>query len=269
MNARCRLLAVTALLALPAAAAADYLRVGNWNVANRPNTAAQADDFAAVAGYVATLSGPTSTGRPFDVLAVAVTGTGSTPELVARLNAIAGFGTYAAYESPADAGGDRTALIYNTASVELVEVATVDGASLTHPATRSRCRPAGAGTGISDFWVYGLHLTSGDGLADALDRAAEAAVLRADADALGSAAIIYAGDFSWLGIDEAGAAASTWDVFTAAGKGSAFDPAGAGGDWRDNPAFLDLHTQDPGGSMDDCFDLQLLTDELADGVGLD
>ena len=41
------------------------------------------------------------------------------------------------------------------------------------------------------------------------------------------------------------------------------------GVWRDNAAFLALHTQDPRTSMNDRFDLQFVSRELVDGVGLD
>jgi hypothetical protein len=47
------------------------------------------------------------------------------------------------------------------------------------------------------------------------------------------------------------------------------DAVNAVGEWRDNPAFLALHSNDPGGPMDDRFDMQLISDELRDGVGLD
>lgn len=48
-----------------------------------------------------------------------------------------------------------------------------------------------------------------------------------------------------------------------------FDPLNSAGEWRDNPSYIQLHTQDPGGSMDDRFDLQLLGEGLADGSGIE
>ena len=55
----------------------------------------------------------------------------------------------------------------------------------------------------------------------------------------------------------------------APGPGQAVDLADAPGVWRDNPAFLALHTQAPQVNMDDRFNVQIISRELVDGVGLD
>ena len=55
----------------------------------------------------------------------------------------------------------------------------------------------------------------------------------------------------------------------APGPGQAVDLAAAPGVWRDNTELLALHTQNPQVNMDDRFDLQLVSGELVDGIGLD
>ena len=55
----------------------------------------------------------------------------------------------------------------------------------------------------------------------------------------------------------------------APGPGQAVDLAVAPGVWRDNTEFLTRHTQNPQVNMDDRFDLQLVSGELVDGIGLD
>ncbi|NJL83831.1 MAG: hypothetical protein HC890_14490 [Chloroflexaceae bacterium] len=75
------------------------------------------------------------------------------------------------------------------------------------------------------------------------------------------------GDFNWNSSTET--SGSAWSVFTGSGAGQAFDPVNAPGNWRDNSAFLRWHTNDPGAALDDRFDVQLISGELFDGVGLD
>src|SRR4029079_3979821 len=38
--------------------------------------------------------------------------------------------------------------------------------------------------------------------------------------------------------------------------------------WHDNSAYKSIHTQDPGASMDDRFDFQLVSGEMMDGEGM-
>ena len=86
-----------------------------------------------------------------------------------------------------------------------------------------------------------------------------------DADNLGQGIpIIYAGDFNLFSSTE-----QAWDNMLDNGNGQAFDPLDRPGDWHDDAAFLRLHSQDPGGAMDDRFDFQFITAELSDGAGID
>ncbi len=135
---------------------------------------------------------------------------------------------------------------------------------MTHKILRGEFRTVGT-LGESDFYVYSIHLKSGDTGSDVSLRASEALVLRNDADALGEGAnVLFVGDFNMKTSAE-----GAYSAFVAAGAGQLFDPVNAPGDWYNNPAFKSLHTQDPGVAMDDRFDLQLLSGELFDGVGLE
>ncbi len=90
-------------------------------------------------------------------------------------------------------------------------------------------------------------------------------IVRDDADNLGvDADIIYAGDFNLHGSSE-----GAWINMVAPGDGQGFDSANAPGEWRDNPVFKVVHTQDPRSNMDDRFDFQFVSDELLDDVGFD
>ena len=201
--------------------------------------------------------------KRLDVLAVSETDTGSSARLPNILNTLYGVNTYQVIASSPDGGNDRTAVVYDTASLSLlnsIELTT----GLTHHTVRAEFRPIGT-NGDADFYVYAIHLKSGSTAGDMTNRATEAAILRADADALGDDAhVIYAGDFNLLGSSE-----NAWSTMVAAGHGQAFDLANAPGDWRDNSTFVHLHTQNPQSNMDDRFDLQLASDELLDGDGLD
>ena len=66
-----------------------------------------------------------------------------------------------------------------------------------------------------------------------------------------------------------GSSEGAWSNMLAEGNGQAFDAADASGEWRDNAAFLKLHTQNPRSNMDDRFDLQFVTGELTDGIELE
>ena len=111
--------------------------------------------------------------------------------LVGLLDAVYGGDGYEMVTS-SSIGGDRTALLYDTGTVDLIDA--VDLTTLgTHPVVRGKFRAAGAGA----FYIYSIHLKSGASSSDKGRRATEAANLRADADALGEGAqIIYAGDFN-------------------------------------------------------------------------
>jgi len=124
--------------------------------------------------------------------------------------------------------------------------------------------------------MYSIHLKSGRTTEIKKTRFEEAMVLRADGDALGADAhIIYGGDFNWTSASERGLGLdSAWDVFTSEGHGQGFDTFDVDnvlgvGDWDENSRFITLHSHDAGRSMNDRFDMQLVTDDFLDGTGLE
>ncbi|MFG0288949.1 MAG: lamin tail domain-containing protein, partial [Rhodopirellula sp. JB044] len=88
-----------------------------------------------------------------------------------------------------------------------------------------------------------------------------------DADALGEGEnVLIMGDFNMYSSFE-----GAYSNLTASGAGQVFDPISRPGNWHNNNAFKDIHTQDPsgGGGMDDRFDLQFASGELFVSGGLD
>jgi len=249
------------LCAAPQASAA--IRVVAYNTLNKPNNATEDAWFETIFSAIAAETVGGLTKRP-DVVAVSETDTGSPARLVSVLNNAYGVSTYSTVTSSHDGAGDRTGVLYDSSTLDLLGSADLTDIGI-HPILRAHFRPVGETGGDSEFYVYAIHLKSGSTSSAKNARAVEAANLRGDADALGQGAhIIYAGDFNMLGSSE-----GAWVNMTAAGSGQAFDTADAPGQWRDNNDFKRLHSQDPGDSMDDRFDLQFVTGELLDGQGLD
>jgi hypothetical protein len=261
--------ALVLLAVVSTPAAAEVLRLVNWNMANHPNDETDLANLRTVFGHVGEVQ-RAGTAKPFDILTVAEMDPDSVALVVSTADATYGQPTYTSVLSAADAGGDRTGFVYNAAAVQLVGAAELGGPALTHSVLRGQFRPVGT-AGEADVYLYSVHLKSGSTSADRAQRLAEAQALRADADLLGSRPVIFAGDFNWASAFERGTAqtASAWDAFSAPGNGQVFDPVGRVGDWRDNAAYKLLHTNDPGAAMDDRFDLQLISAELRDGLGLD
>jgi hypothetical protein len=245
-------------------ASAAMISVASWNVANRPNSSPDQAGLERVLGYMGQVAG-----GPLDLLGLIETDAASAVTTVTSAQTVFAGSTYASLITAPDGGGDRTGFLYNTATLSLIESVELSGGSLTHRSIRARFQPIGQSP-AAGFYVYSVHLKSGDGTADRATRAAEAQQLRNDADALGTANVMFVGDFNWQSATERGlAGASAYEVFSAAGEGRAVDPLNAVGVWRDNPAFLNLHTNAPDGAMDDRFDMHLVSDELLDGLGLD
>ena len=254
------------VLAGAAAGVADAaaLRVMDWNVGNQPNNSAQAAELRNVLGYADGIDLGDG-GRPVDLLALAETDAPSAASTLAQLDALYGAGRYGGVFTGNDGGGDSTGLVYNTGSLTPVS-SRVLGGGLTHLVQAATFALVADPSQL--VTAYAVHLKSGTATADRNKRAAEAAVLRADADALGAAALgnlIYLGDFNWQRSSE-----GAWQNLTAAGgAGRGFDPIDSAGDWHDNAAYLGIHTQDPSAAMDDRFDVQLMGGSLFDGLGLD
>ena len=248
-----------AACALPCSAAA--LRVANWNLANRPNDADDRQQLSTILNYA-------GTSRPIDLLVMAETDTGSAPDTASVFASVYG-GTYASVVAPSDGGGDRTGFVYNTAELTMVGSPTAVGVgTLTHPTLRATFRPAGT-KGADDFTAYAVHLQSGDSTANKNTRISQAQVLRADAATLGAANVIIAGDFNWQKADDISAGVGAYRTFAAAGTGQTLDVINRVGDWRNNAMFQDLFSEDPDTSLNDRFDMQLVSPALLSGSGLD
>ena len=216
VQATARVLSLVVLLGpsgAPGALSAP-IRVVTWNVANNPDDAGEDAAFATVLGAIGHI----------DLLAVAETDTGSSMRPVEVLNATHGIDAYEVVTS-SSYGGDRTALLYDTGTPDLLDV--VDLATLgPHPVVRGQFHVDDTG----DFYIYAVHLKSGSASSDKAMRATEAANLREDADTLGEGThIIYAGDFNLHGSTEA-----AWAAMVAPGPGQGSDVAEAPGVWRDN-----------------------------------
>ncbi len=247
------------------------IRLVDWNTLNRPNDATDVGNFQTILAAIGneTIAGNT---KRLDILAVQETdpavspGNNSIGQIESILDALYPSTDYASAVTSVDGGGDSTGFIYDTSTLSLVQSIEVPGA-LTHKIMRGQFRPVET-LGESDFFVYTIHLKSGDTPSDASLRASEALVLRNDADSLGEGAnVLFVGDFNMKTSSEV-----AWTNFVSAGAAQLHDLADAPGNWFNNPVFSYLHTQDPrvgGSGMDDRFDIIFGSGELFDGVGID
>ncbi len=118
-----------------------------------------------------------------------------------------------------------------------------------------------------EFRVYGCHLKAGTASADENERTAEATVLRDYLNSLDpETPFIMAGDLNLY--DNAEGAFQVLIESQDDNDGQCFDPVNRIGDWHDNPAFADVHTQSPRGGnfggMDDRFDWLLASQSVLD-----
>lgn len=237
-------------------------RVVAYNTWNNPDDQAEDAWFTTVFSAITNESVNGIAKRP-DIVAVSETDTGSSARLVALLNDLYGVSTYDIVTS-SHVGGDRTGVVYDASTLTLLDSNDLTEIG-THPIVRAHFRRVGCTGPDSEFYVYAVHLKSGSSGTDKSTRAAEAANLRSNADALGEGKhIIYAGDFNMTGSSE-----GAWTNMLAAGNGQAFDTADSPGQWRDNETFKWLHSQNPRDAMDDRFDLQFVSGEFLDGEGLE
>jgi hypothetical protein len=264
---RLRAAAWSAALSLTIAAHAQ-LRIVDYNTAGGPRagmgTILQAIGDEQASGIV----------KQIDVLSLQEQNSSATTtqSIVNILNGIYGPGTYSrATLDGGTTGAGRPGLIYNTQTVQLIEQTTASTTSSSGAARqtmRYRLRPLGYDV-AADFYLYSSHYKASDTSADAARRNVEAQQVRANANALGSAHLIYSGDFNIYRSTE-----PMWATLTGAGSGQAFDPINRIGAWHDGASFRDVHTQNPagsgfvGGGMDDRFDFQLLSGEMLDNEGM-
>jgi hypothetical protein len=216
--------------------------------------------------------------KPIDVLVLQEQSnvTTTTQAIVDLLNSIYGPGVYARGDlNGATTGAGRPGIVYRIDSVMLLEettASTVASNSGARETIRYQLRPRGYES-EADFYVYASHYKASNTSSDRARRDAEAQEVRANADALGNASIIYAGDFNVYTSDEA-----MYQTLLSPGNGQAFDPIETPGAWHNDADFKAAHTQSPvtaarypgqiAGGMDDRFDFQLATGELLDGEGM-
>ena len=273
--------AATVVAMICCSVADGQLRVVTYNTANSGNGQAPATPRAGM-DIVLEAIGDEMTGgiaRPIDVLALQEQESSSTSgaAFAALLNGIYGPGTYAhATFNGATFGAGRPGLVYNTQTVQLVSqigIGNVSGSGALRQPVRYQLRPVGYDAD-ADFFMYVSHYAAGSSSADQSQRLVEATTIRANADSLGDAHIIYAGDFNIQSSVE-----TMYLRLLSAGNGEAFDPINRPGNWNNSSSFRDVHTQSPydpsfndpvliGGGMDDRFDFQLITAELQDNEGM-
>jgi len=139
-------------------------------------------------------------------------------------------------------------------------------------------KPDGYSASASEFRIYAVHLKASSGSDNEQKRLAEATILRNHLNSLPAGShFLVGGDFNFYSASSEPA----WDELTGSlsdNDGRVFDPINRVGDWHNNSAFVDVHSQSPrldnlgdGGStggLDDRFDFLLANDDMLDGAGV-
>ena len=259
--------AVLVLLSFSAAndsAKSQTLTIASYNIEDNPMNAGADANLSAIVGSIATNI------APLDLLAFQE-GSGTLAN-IQDLNQ--SFGTnYAVDWSAPDPfsppGNDRTGFVYNTNTLSISNVATLTAG--VHNIRRARFTPFG-GSSADSFYAYSIHLKAGTSSADATTRVNDVAAINADVATLPTGSnVLFLGDFNLQGNNETAYANLNANDTLNAGVDTAGNIYGPENNvtWNDNLAYQPVHTQNPAGPMDDRFDLQLVSDELFDGVGLE
>lgn len=227
--------------------ASTLMRFAYWNTFNNPDDETEDANFATIFSAMPAI----------DLWGVSETDTGSSDRMNSVLSTTSGQ-TWN-YVTGASVGGDRTGIFWNTTTLTFLsggEFAT----GMTRPTAYAKFRPVGT-YGHADFAFVSAHLKSGSTSSDITIRGDEATALLSGFTTLDVSAILVAGDFNWAGASEV-----AYSNFTVGGFA---DVAGRPGEWRGNPDFKDLHTQDPRLKLDDRFDMMLGNQAWSDGAGID
>jgi endonuclease/exonuclease/phosphatase family metal-dependent hydrolase len=188
------------------------------------------------------------------------------------LNSASGPGGYAA-ATFTDSGSLNNALFYRTSKFGFNygdPSAHIDLHTSGRDIDRWKLRLMGYSSSAAEIYVYSMHLKASQGYES--QRAAEAAVARADANALPAGTnFVYVGDLNIYDSFE-----DAYDVqltgSMADNDGRAFDPINTPGSWHSNYAYRFIHTQSTRasfGGMDDRFDHILTSAALRDGEAFD
>jgi hypothetical protein len=223
------------------------LRFAFWNTFNNPDNETEDAYFTTIFSAMPAM----------DLWSVAETDTDSSVRMNVLLDSSSGQ-IWQSFTS-SSVGGDRTGIFWNTSTLTLIGSGEFTQ-GLVHPTAWATFRPAGT-FGEADFGYVATHLKSGSTSSDIATRGTEATQLVSSFATLNVSAILAAGDFNWLGSSEA-----AYQNFM---TGSFSDVAASLGNWRGNPDFKHLHTQDPRLNLDDRFDMMLGNSAMSDGLGID
>lgn len=139
-------------------------------------------------------------------------------------------------------------------------------------------KPDGYSATAAEFRIYAVHLKASTGTDNEQKRLAEATILRNHLNSLPAGShFLVGGDFNFYSASSEPA----WDELTGSASdndGRCYDPINRVGNWHNNSAFVDVHSQSPrldnlgdGGStggLDDRFDFLLANDDMLDGAGI-
>lgn len=255
---------------VPAMSASAQLRIVNYNTLDKPVGLAEESQFQTIFAAIAAES-VNGIARPVDILTLqeqqVSSGVNTAVDIAAALNSLHGTTAYQALVI--GSGYDRLSTVYNSETVDVLDNRLV-GVGV-RPAMRTQFRPVGYSDPGSDFYVYSAHLKAGSSSSDESQRDSEVANLRSNADALGAEQnVIYSGDFNIGSGSEA-----AYQGFFTSGNASAVDPTGVSS-WNGfaTPEIMTQSTRSgtlsdggSGSGMDDRFDFQLVSEQVADGSG--
>jgi endonuclease/exonuclease/phosphatase family metal-dependent hydrolase len=253
-------LAAASVAICPRSAAAQ-VRILNWNTLDGPTTATDVN-FRAVFQAIGADS-VNGIAKPVDVLALQEQTDVSGPAIAAMLNALYGVNTYVSLLPAANqTTTDKLGIVYNSATVQLVQPADTVVIGPLRPTARAKFRPVGYTSEAASFWVYSSHLKAGS--LETAQRNTEAQGLRNSVNALPAGTnVIATGDYNVYGASEPA-------YQTLVTNGPLRDPLNRPGEWHSDSTFAALHTQSTRGTdggMDDRFDHQMVTPGILDGEG--
>ena len=230
-------------------------RVVTYNVANNPDNESEDNNIKTIFTAIKSINIEDINTKP-SIIALQETDSTSVIRFVSLINQLYSVQSYE-YIQSTSVGGDRTALIYDTSTFVLESYTELTNPELTRPVLRGKLKPI---NGKEYLYFYVIHLKSGSSSSAEDIRKVEAEIIVSDASLLADGNKIFLGDFNLTGASE-----GAWLEFMRV----AFDPINSIGEWRDSPSFIEIHTQDPGASMNDRFDFQLISATLLDNTGID
>lgn len=235
----------------------DTFRVVTYNISNNPDNESEVKDITTIFNGIAELKLQDVSTRPH-IIALQETDSASSLSVTDNLSVM--FDEHgASYQQvvSASVGGDRSALIYDESSFVFISSEELTDSALTRPVLKVKLKPIGSNEFI---YFYVIHLKSGSTNDIKSIRQAEAHIILDDANNTNDGGKVFLGDLNICCASE-----PAWSELLKV----AFDPIDSSGEWRDNPNYKDIHTQNPKESMDDRFDFQLISQELMDGGGID